>query len=44
MLADFAVLSDDLFSVDPDRIDRLTDDGGETVIGGHVVHNDGALR
>lgn len=35
-LADFVVLSDDIFSVDPERIDELT--VVATIIGGEVVH------
>ncbi|WP_320777415.1 amidohydrolase [Streptomyces sp. CRN 30] len=42
MLADFAVLSDDLLTVDPARIDTLS--VGATVIGGRVVHDAGALN
>ncbi|MFJ7086630.1 amidohydrolase [Streptomyces griseus] len=41
MLADFTVLSDDLLTVAPDRINTLS--VGATVIGGGVVHNTGAL-
>ncbi|MFC5833744.1 hypothetical protein [Nonomuraea insulae] len=41
MLADFAVLSDDLLTVAPDRIATLS--VGATVIGGDVVYDDGAL-
>lgn len=41
MLADFAVLSDDLLAVAPERIAGLS--VGATVIGGHVVHDGGAL-
>ncbi|TYB51110.1 amidohydrolase [Nonomuraea sp. PA05] len=41
MLADFAVLSDDLLAVAPDRIASLS--VGATVIGGEVVFDGGAL-
>ncbi len=41
MLADFAVLSDDLLSVDPNRIKEMS--VGATIIGGSVAYNDGAL-
>ncbi|MEV0618324.1 amidohydrolase [Nonomuraea sp. NPDC050404] len=41
MLADFAVLSDDLLAVAPDRIASLS--VGATVIGGEVVYDSGAL-
>ncbi|MFE9342759.1 amidohydrolase [Streptomyces olivaceus] len=41
MLADFAILSDDLLAVDPGRIGALS--VGATVIGGRVVHDAGAL-
>ncbi|MCX5433390.1 amidohydrolase [Streptomyces sp. NBC_00257] len=42
MLADFAVLSDDLLGVAPERITRLT--VGATVVGGWVAHDTGALK
>lgn len=41
-LADFVVLSDDLFEVHPEAIRDVT--VGATVIGGSIVHNDDALR
>ncbi|MFJ1639951.1 MULTISPECIES: amidohydrolase family protein [unclassified Streptomyces] len=41
MLADFAVLSDDLLGVAPERIGRLT--VGATVVGGRIAHDTGAL-
>ncbi|MEU6923119.1 MULTISPECIES: amidohydrolase family protein [unclassified Streptomyces] len=41
MLADFAVLSDDLLGVAPERIGRLT--VGATVVGGRIAHDVGAL-
>lgn len=41
MLADFAVLSDDLLAVDPGAIKDIS--VGATIIGGRVVFNDGAL-
>ena len=41
MLADFILLSDDLFSVDVTRIRDVAI--GATVIGGDVVHNEGVL-
>ncbi|MFB7455708.1 amidohydrolase [Streptomyces sp. NPDC056188] len=42
MLADFAVLSDDLLGVTPDRIAALT--VGATVVGGRVAYDAGALK
>ncbi|MDA3644503.1 amidohydrolase [Saccharopolyspora indica] len=42
MLADFAVLSDDLLSVAPDRIGELA--VGATVVGGRIAHDAGALQ
>ncbi|WNE99685.1 amidohydrolase [Streptomyces luomodiensis] len=41
-LADFAVLSDDLLGVAPDRIAGVT--VGATVVGGRIAHDTGALR
>ncbi|MFJ1892533.1 amidohydrolase family protein [Streptomyces sp. NPDC088170] len=41
MLADFAVLSDDLLGVARERIGRLT--VGATVVGGRIAHDTGAL-
>ena len=41
MLADFAVLSDDIFAVDPTTIKDLTVQG--TVIGGEIVYDQGAF-
>ncbi|MFJ8372619.1 amidohydrolase family protein [Streptomyces sp. NPDC094461] len=41
MLADVAVLSDDLLGVAPERIGRLT--VGATVVGGRIAHDTGAL-
>ncbi|GAA5036383.1 amidohydrolase [Microbacterium fluvii] len=42
MLADLAVLSDDLLAVSPERIGEVT--VGATIIGGHLVHDTGAVR
>lgn len=41
MLADFAVLTDDLLAVEPGRIKDIS--VGATVIGGEIVYNNGAL-
>ena len=41
MLADIAVLSDDLLSVAPDQIDRLS--VGATIVGGELLHDSGAV-
>ncbi len=41
MLADFVVLSDDPYTVDPDDLARIT--VGATVVGGEVVYDDGAV-
>ncbi|GAA2246363.1 amidohydrolase [Herbiconiux moechotypicola] len=41
MLADLAVLSDDLLAVAPDRLDGVS--VGATIVGGELVHDSGAV-